>query len=345
MGPSLLGDAAMLGGLQPRLAHLRIQPEVAHQLLGGSEPGDVADRGDDPDSDGEVDSRDGHEAPGRRVIQDGPGQAAVQFGQIRLGVVERSEQAGDGRALVGRQRLQRQPRPALVTEQVGGRAPREEIAVEDRVDLVLQTGPMADDLRPPRDLPTERLGPVIGHPHFRQEPRRVQLDEDRRVDLVRLNLRLGDDACLAGIGDDHPSRVGAQQASDRVGVARRFQNHVIATSQPPRKQLKRGRRGEDPTRVPHPAMLVDRRLGKGAMDIQSDDARHPASFVHAGDGRQVGHTTPTDPRSQRTRASRRGGQILTRARGSWYVSGLPILRAPQCPCPGSLTLSHPLGSR
>jgi hypothetical protein len=48
----------------------------------------------------------------------------------------------------------------------------------------------------------------------------------------------------------------------------------------------------------------------------------------------MGHTTLTDSRSQRIRASRRGGQILTRARSSSYVTGLPNLRAPRCPSPG-----------
>jgi hypothetical protein len=56
----------------------------------------------------------------------------------------------------------------------------------------------------------------------------------------------------------------------------------------------------------------------------------------------MGHTTPTDSRSQRNRASRRGGQILTRALSSSYVTGLPSLRAPRCPGPG---WSHHSASR
>jgi hypothetical protein len=36
-----------------------------------------------------------------------------------------------------------------------------------------------------------------------------------------------------------------------------------------------------------------------------------------------GDTTPTDPRSRRNRASRRGGQLLTRALGSSYASACP----------------------
>ena len=46
---------------------------------------------------------------------------------------------------------------------------------------------------------------------------------------------------------------------------------------------------------------------------------------------RAGKTTPTDPRSRRIRASRRGGQVLTRARSPPNETGLPVhvcLRAP-----------------
>jgi hypothetical protein len=47
----------------------------------------------------------------------------------------------------------------------------------------------------------------------------------------------------------------------------------------------------------------------------------------------VGCTTTTDPRSRRNRAGRRGGQLLTRARSSWYGSACPrfMLPAPRSP--------------
>jgi Transposase, Mutator family len=48
-------------------------------------------------------------------------------------------------------------------------------------------------------------------------------------------------------------------------------------------------------------------------------------------GRQAGETTPTDPRSRRNRASRRGGQLLTRAHGPPNKNGLPDLFSPRCP--------------
>lgn len=42
----------------------------------------------------------------------------------------------------------------------------------------------------------------------------------------------------------------------------------------------------------------------------------------------AGDTTTTDSRSQRNRASRRGGQLLTRARGSSYASACPHIVLP-----------------
>ena len=54
-----------------------------------------------------------------------------------------------------------------------------------------------------------------------------------------------------------------------------------------------------------------------------------------------GRTTPTDPRSRRIRASRRGGQLLTRAQGATYKNGLPSLRSlPDAPRPGRSHRTH-----
>jgi hypothetical protein len=52
----------------------------------------------------------------------------------------------------------------------------------------------------------------------------------------------------------------------------------------------------------------------------------------------AGDTTPTDSRSQRNRASRRGGQLTTRARSSSYRSACPHLRAPGASVPDGRTI-------
>ena len=62
------------------------------------------------------------------------------------------------------------------------------------------------------------------------------------------------------------------------------------------------------------------RLSEHAVDIQSDDSNHLAVLLWSycqqkGAG---GHTATTDPRSQRIRASRTGGQITARARSPWF---------------------------
>ena len=48
-------------------------------------------------------------------------------------------------------------------------------------------------------------------------------------------------------------------------------------------------------------------------------------------GEQAGTTTPTDSRSQRIQASRRGGQLLTRTQSPTYKNGLPNLRCSRMP--------------
>ena len=54
----------------------------------------------------------------------------------------------------------------------------------------------------------------------------------------------------------------------------------------------------------------------------------------------AGNTTPTDPRSRRNRASRRGGQLLTRARSSSSRSACPHLRAPGASVPDGRTIGQ-----
>jgi hypothetical protein len=59
----------------------------------------------------------------------------------------------------------------------------------------------------------------------------------------------------------------------------------------------------------------------------------------------VGDTTPTDSRSRRNRASRRGGQLLTRAHGSSNRSACPHLRAPGASVPDGRTIRRKLVAR
>src|SRR5215208_6969334 len=61
------------------------------------------------------------------------------------------------------------------------------------------------------------------------------------------------------------------------------------------------------------AVLQDHRFGEHAVDVQSDNPHESASSSVSISGEPAGNTATTDPRSQRIRASRRGGQITARA--------------------------------
>jgi Transposase, Mutator family len=55
----------------------------------------------------------------------------------------------------------------------------------------------------------------------------------------------------------------------------------------------------------------------------------------------VGETTTTDPRAQRNRAGRRGGQLLTRALSPPNKTGLPTPSTPGAPVPDGRTVIQP----
>jgi hypothetical protein len=59
----------------------------------------------------------------------------------------------------------------------------------------------------------------------------------------------------------------------------------------------------------------------------------------------VGETTPTDPRAQRNRASRRGGHLTTRARSPSHNTGLPTCFTPSAPVPDGRTVCRPTPHR
>jgi len=62
---------------------------------------------------------------------------------------------------------------------------------------------------------------------------------------------------------------------------------------------------------------------RGARQAQSICASLLTSITDRHGGRTGGQTTPTDSRSRRIRASRKGGQLLTRARSPSNKTGLP----------------------
>jgi DDE domain len=190
---------------------------------------------------------------------------------------------------------------------IAGRAARNQVAVQDRVHLILQPGPLPDDVRGAQYLATQRAGRRIGQPHRRQEGRSQQPGQDLGVDLVGLDLRFGDRSRLDWIGHHHPAGVAGQQRRDRARVPGRLQRYLIRRSEvrgEPADPLRCGREPPGPTH--HPA-LPDRDLREVAVHIQRWAKRH------------------LPIRARRTRAGRRGGHLTTRALSPARNTGLPTL--------------------
>ena len=75
------------------------------------------------------------------------------------------------------------------------------MAVQDRLNDVLQPRPLPNNLIATGDLAAQRLGRLIWDPDFRQEAARVELRQHTGVDCIGLDLRMRDDTHLLRVGD------------------------------------------------------------------------------------------------------------------------------------------------
>ncbi len=111
-----------MGDSQSRLPHPRVQPEIAHQLLRAAEPADVADRRHDPGGDCQIHAGDRHQSVDRGIVAGVLCDLAVEQGQVFGQPVKLTNVPVDRCALIVRQLLSGQPRPAAGVEKIGVRA-------------------------------------------------------------------------------------------------------------------------------------------------------------------------------------------------------------------------------
>ena len=207
--------------------------------------------------------------------------------------------------LVGWKLLGAQPGPTLVTEQIRGRAPWDKVAVQHRVHLVLQPSGLTHDMRPTQHLAAQRAGRGIRTPHRRQIVRGQQLSQNLGVDLVGLDLRLGDRPGLGRVGHHHPPCSAGQHRRDRPGVPGRLQRDLIARSQAFGERPHPFRSGGESAGLGHQPTLPDRYLRELPVHIQPNapplclclHRRSPSDDHHNHDRERVRETTPTDPRA------------------------------------------------
>jgi len=115
--------------------------------------------------------------------------------------------------------------------------------VQNGMNLILPSSPLSPDLGPAGHLAPEVSRVSVRHPHLGQKAGAVELGEHSGVNVIRLDLGLGERPGAEGIGDDDPPHLGLPHADDRVGVARRFQHDVVRAGH--RAHAMTGRVGTD----------------------------------------------------------------------------------------------------
>jgi hypothetical protein len=225
-----------------------------------------------------------------------------------------------------------EPLPAALAEHVAHRRAPLQVAHQHRMDLVLGTGALPNQLRAAAEPPAQRASAVIRQPASTQQAGGQQPRELLRVQPVGLRLRGRDRRELFGRSDDHPSHMRLQQPGDLQRIPSRLQRHMIVSSEGPDQD-------PDPagllcTRPAErtPAVLADRDLAEIEMHIQTDK---PQTALPSLDTTVMwetgGRTTRTDSCSRHNRASRRGGHRGFVGLTAHLKHGLPSLRSPKSP--------------
>jgi len=159
----------------------------------------------------------------------------------------------------------------------------------------------------------------------------VQLRKYRCVDLVRLDAGIRNCTDKPGVRDDNTPHVRPYQALDGCAVAGRLQHDIVLAAQYLGKLCDRPVEQVYPQLSCDIPVLQDRDLGEGSVDVHADDAHAPPPVVAFGSRRAC--TTSTDPRSQRSRASRRGrprnnssSQLMVRTACRRFMLPAPLSR-------------------
>ena len=207
----------------------------------------------------------------------------------------------------------------------------DQMRMQDGMHLILDPRAVADHLVAARHLTPQAFGVGVRQPNFRQEVRRPQGRKYAGVDLVGLNLRIGDGLDLHRVGHDHPRDMRLKCPHDRHCVAGRLDDDFVLSlpSVRPKPSSPARDMSTRPAGRSWPASQIttSAKVRWMSMPITRLITCSPSGCFELG---AVGNTTTTDPRSRRNRVGRRGGQLLTRALGSSYGSACP-LTCSRCP--------------
>ena len=294
----------MVGRRVAGLFDFGIEAEVGGQLAAILEAADVADGGHEGRRDGDVDAGDGHQPldlrPGQRV----DGDELLDRGDLRVEEVDLAQPGVDGLALADRQLLLAQPAPALTPNRsdAGARSFRRRISTAWISFLTRERARTSCARRARRRRIVLMRSSGVQTPSS-SRPRAAWPAPWRRGG--RSSLGPGGCRCRSARRRS-PVRRAPRGSRRSPRVAGHLQRHPVTRIEALREQLQRVGPSLDPARRPQPALRHDRDLAEVAMNIHSDRS-HLALLIVDDSRRTGGQTTSTDPRSQRNRASRRGG--------------------------------------
>ena len=206
------------------------------------------------------------------------------------------------------------------------------MAVQDRLDDLLQARPLPDDLIAPGHLPAKRLRRLISYPDFRQKAARIELGKHAGVDRIGLDLRMSDDAHLLWVSDHDLLDLRRDHRSDRSCVTGRFDDdHVLLRKLLCESLEKRPAHVDTPQSLSSPSPQAT--ASAKARWISRPMIRMFAGSVSVRSKRKLaGDTTSTDPRSRRIRESRKGRPCNELGLSAHCLSAAcPHLRAPGAP--------------
>jgi hypothetical protein len=219
-------------------------------------------------------------------------------------------------------------------------AERETVDSTLRVDLVFRARARPHELRPAREAAAHHPDPFVRRPHAVELARPQQLGERAGVEPAGLGAHLADTG-VARRHDNHARNVRLDDPRDLPRIAGHLKRDPVTRIEALREELERLRARRDPPARTQPAVGDDRHLAEVAVDIQRYRSLLSLRTVDRRRRRTGGQTTSTDPRSQRNRASRRGGHRKARAQGPSSKTACPACVLPKAPSPSQPKLGRP----
>jgi hypothetical protein len=176
-------------------------------------------------------------------------QKTFQIGKLLFDPGQHAAVAVDEPTPLGIQLELLQPSPAFLAKQivVGG---HDQPLRQHRVHAVLDGHAVADQAGPPAGPAAQLLRGCVGLPHARQKVAAQQLGQHVGIDLVGLDLGLGDGFGLHWIADHDLGHARPQRLDHRPGVGGRLQNDPVGRQQTQPSSVGTGR--SDVARRPGP---------------------------------------------------------------------------------------------